>query len=288
MKNTTLAPAKPTLPDVNSALAAEWHPTLNGTLDVASILPMSGRKVWWLCGRGHTWEAKVSRRSQGSGCPVCAGKQVLPGVNDLATRFPRVAAEWHHERNGTLTASEVFPMSKKTAWWQCGHDHEWEAAIADRTGGAGCPVCAGRRVVAGVNDLGTSHPEIAVQWNTERNRGLTPQMVTAGSGRYVHWICADGHTWEAVVISRTLGSGCPACAGYCAKPGVDDISTTHPGIAAQWHHQRNRLIQLETVKPTSKRNVWWKCREAGHEWKAPVVSRTRANPGCFMCEAGLD
>ena len=33
----------------------------------------SQRKMWWLCERGHSWQATVNSRLSGSGCPVCGG-----------------------------------------------------------------------------------------------------------------------------------------------------------------------------------------------------------------------
>lgn len=56
------------------ALAKEWHPTKNGSLTPRDVTPGSGKKVWWICGKGHEWEATVNNRSRGRGCPYCAGK----------------------------------------------------------------------------------------------------------------------------------------------------------------------------------------------------------------------
>ena len=42
------------------------------------------------------------------------------------------------------------------------------------------PYCAGRKVLAGFNDLATLAPEVACQWHTTLNGSLTPDMVTAG------------------------------------------------------------------------------------------------------------
>lgn len=49
------------------------------------VLPNSHRKVWWICSKGHEWQAAVSTRNGGNKCPYCAGQKVLPGNNDLQT-----------------------------------------------------------------------------------------------------------------------------------------------------------------------------------------------------------
>jgi hypothetical protein len=57
------------LPD----LAREWHPDLNDR-DAASVLPGSGRTVWWQCLNDpqHIWQARVDARSNGQKkCPSC-------------------------------------------------------------------------------------------------------------------------------------------------------------------------------------------------------------------------
>ena len=58
------------LTEHNPELANEWHPTKN-KLTPYDYAPGSGRKVWWICSRGHEWKASVGSRSRGTGCPKC-------------------------------------------------------------------------------------------------------------------------------------------------------------------------------------------------------------------------
>ena len=55
-------------------LAREWHPTKNLPLTPDQVLPGSEKKVWWQCSLGHEWRATIHSRTDGCGCPVCAGK----------------------------------------------------------------------------------------------------------------------------------------------------------------------------------------------------------------------
>jgi hypothetical protein len=52
-------------------LVREWHPTKNGSLTPRNVTTDHPKKVWWLCENGHEWEAKVTDRIMGGGCPVC-------------------------------------------------------------------------------------------------------------------------------------------------------------------------------------------------------------------------
>ena len=106
------------------------------------VRPGSGQKVWWICGKGHEWEADISSRNRGNGCPVCAGKKIVEGYNDLKTKNPVLASEWNYDKNGELKPTNVTPNSHKRVWWKCQHGHEWEAIIKTRNNGNGCPECA--------------------------------------------------------------------------------------------------------------------------------------------------
>jgi hypothetical protein len=62
------------LETLNPSLAKEWHPTANGSLTARDVRPRSNKKVWWLCGKGHEWQASIDGRSRGNGCPYCSGR----------------------------------------------------------------------------------------------------------------------------------------------------------------------------------------------------------------------
>ena len=125
----------------NPALAAQWHPTKNGTRTPDDVPDFSMTKAWWLCEQGHEWEATIFSRSRGTGCPYCTNRKLLVGYNDLATVNPEIAAEWHPTKNGDLVPQAVFPSSNTSVWWQCKEGHEWQTQIFNRTTGSLCPTC---------------------------------------------------------------------------------------------------------------------------------------------------
>ena len=266
-------------------LARQWHPVRNGDLRPDQVLPGSHRSVWWRCERGHEWQAKIKSRTAGSGCPICANREVYLGCNDLATQFPELARQWHPTKNGALRPDQVVSGSSRKVWWVCAHGHEWKAAIASRAlSGNSCPVCAGRKVAAGENDLASHFPSIAAQWHPTKNGDLTPQQVTPSSNRKVWWRCELGHDYQAAVSSRTMnGSGCPYCADHCVLPGFNDLATRAPEVAAQWHPTLNGTLTPDMVMTGSHRKVWWIC-PLGHVWKAVIYSRTGTRKcGCPVC-----
>ena len=92
----------------------------------------------------------------------------------------------------------------------CGYS--WDAFPATLLRSCSCPCCTNRFAVEGVNDLSTTHPEIAAEWDYERNGELEPTNVVAGSSKRVWWRCPEGHEWQAVIYRRKAGGGsCPVC-----------------------------------------------------------------------------
>ena len=127
-------------------IAGEWDREKNGELTPSNVTFGSGRKVWWLCDKGHSYQTQVANRTKkmgGTGCPVCRGTQVSAD-NNLLVKFPSVAAQWHKTKNGERQPQDYRPKSGVKVWWQCDRyeEHEWEAASRTRTNsGSGCPKC---------------------------------------------------------------------------------------------------------------------------------------------------
>ena len=266
-------------------LARQWHPTKNVSLTPKQVLPGSHKTVWWICEKGHVWQAQIKSRVSGCGCPVCANRTTLPTENDLATQFPDIAAQWHPALNGPLTPQHVVPGSHRKVWWVCEKGHHWQASIASRTsGGTGCPVCAGKQVLSGENDLASLFPGIAAQWHPTLNGSLGPGQVTPYTNRKVWWRCPLGHDYRAVVTARTKhGSNCPYCSGRKVLPGFNDLATLAPELARQWHPTLNGSLTPEMVTAGSHQKVWWTCSH-GHVWQAVIHSRSGPRKcGCPIC-----
>lgn len=222
-KNLVIVTGYNDLATINPVLASEWDYEKNGDLLPTMVGVNSGKKVYWKCSFGHSFEAVIAtRNNQQTGCPYCANKKVLKGFNDLASQYPYIAKSWDYEKNGNITPEMVVYGSGKLYWWKCDKcGSSWKTAIRIRVRGFGCPKCAHDnlgeynsklKLIKGVNDFGTLYPEIASEWDYEKNLGLTPFDVIPGSNKRVWWKCSKGHEWQTTVVARTArGSGCPKC-----------------------------------------------------------------------------
>ena len=197
----------------------------------------------------------------------------------------KLMSEWNWEENKKIGLNpKTLTCGVKTrAFWTCKNGHTWESSINNRNTGYGCPYCSNKKVLAGYNDLLTTHPEIAKEWNYEKNNGLLPTEVTKGSNKKVWWICKNGHEWIAEIACRTgQQQCCPVCAGLKVLEGYNDLATTHPNLCREWNWDKNGNIKPTNVSKGSIKKVWWKC-EKGHEWEATINSRTNRNLGCPIC-----
>lgn len=194
----------------NKSLLEEWDYSKNEK-NPNEYARCSGKSVFWICLRGHSWTARIADRVRGNGCPYCAGKRPIVGVNDLATINPKLAKEWNYRKN-SKSPVDFLPNSGKKVWWICSKGHEWEAVIDSRARGNNCPYCAGQIVISGENDLKTLYPRIAKEWDYELNYPLLPTQIMAGSGKKVWWKCKHGHSWQVSPNNRTSQySNCPIC-----------------------------------------------------------------------------
>jgi len=264
----------------NRKLAKEWHPTKNAQLSPKDVSYGSVRTVWWHCKKGHEWQDSILHRSHGRGCPYCSHRRISLQFS-LLTINPEAAKQWHPTRNFPLTPATVMASSAKKAWWVCSKGHEWETRIGHRSNGVGCPYCSGRRATK-ERCLSVVNRQLACQWHPTKNGTLTPKDVAPASRKKVWWRCRQGHEWEAKISNRSIGRGCPYCAGKKATK-ENSLATVRPLLAKEWHPKKNELLTPDDVIYRSTRTVWWKCRK-GHEWQEEIRYRVkgRACPICVL------
>ena len=248
---------------------SKTHPKLANEAygwDPSTLTAGSNKKVKWRCTLGHIFEADVSNRVQGRGCPFCANRKVLKGFNDLATTNPELTKE----ANGWDPSGFTFGSKTKVSWI-CLLGHVWITSISNRPR-TGCPICANRVVVTGVNDLATTNPELA-----KEAYGWDPSSFSKGMNLKKEWKCALGHLFKTTINNRSNDRGCPYCSGNKVLVGFNDLATTHPDLAQE-------LIDGDAKKISkgSTRKYTWKCN-LSHTWKAGVDSRTNMESGCPSC-----
>ena len=168
----------------------------------------------------HGCEVEPSlARSDVADPPYCGDRKALKDCNDPRTTHPKIAREWNRERNGDLKPTDVIASSNKRVWWKCEEGHVWYGLVVNRArkgkADPGCPYCSGRKVLAGYNDLATTHPGIAAMWHPRMSKRLKPAGVQAVSRKLAWWRGECGHVYQMAVRDRVRAKPgyCPYCSG---------------------------------------------------------------------------
>lgn len=200
-------------------MAAQWHPGLNDILPT-QVTVASKTKVWWTGECGHDFFASVGARTvSGTACPYCAGQKILIGFNDLATTHPDIVKQWHPTKNIEYTPQSITAGTNKKVWWigECGHEFFVGVAERIRVGASkGCLYCAGKKILAGFNDLASNFPDIAKELSPSNK--LKADEVSAKSTVKYLWVCSNGHEYMKAVRDRTRNN---ARCNHCSSKVVD-------------------------------------------------------------------
>lgn len=200
-------------------IARELFDEENGGITARDITFGSEKELWWKCDNDHKYKLKVYRRVEIMGCPHCYSEKILfsSGIvknGNLLETHPEIARELCDEKNEGVTAENITYGMDRMLWWKCLEGHVYECRVSARTrNGKKCPKCYDSKgLVHGVNDFGTTHPDIASQLIDDKNDGITSKSVTFGSKRKLWWRCLEGHEYYAAVQDVVRGKAkCNLC-----------------------------------------------------------------------------
>lgn len=138
-------------------------------------------------------------------------EKIVQGINDIFTLVPKLKQEWDFEKNIKISPYNLSINSGRKVWWKCKKGHSSQAVIQTRRF-TKCPYCA-NRLASRENNLAVLYPDIAKDWNYEKNNGKSPEEFVAASGAKVWWKCKNcGYEWKAQISSRTSkNTNCPIC-----------------------------------------------------------------------------
>jgi hypothetical protein len=286
-KNSIVHAGYNDLATVNPTLASQLDPVLNGTITAQTIAAATHRDLAWRCPRaGHVYWATGSERTQGKqNCGICSGRTIVPGVNDITTTHPTIAAEIHPDYAKGHPPARISAGSEVRPEWlcpTCGRTYKMTAY--DRTHGEGCDPCRRARLRASKDNLAVTHPQIAAQWHPSRNNGPGPEEYTHGSNEVVIWLCqtSAAHWYPQRIDRKVAGYGCSLCSSRQLVLRVNDLATTDPLLVMEFHPTLNGAKNPELMFAGNE-PYYWKCLAAGHVKKQNVPNR-RKSRGCVDCE----
>lgn len=206
---------------------------------------------------------------------------------------------WDHESNDAALWDTVTVKARREVAWRCPEcELQFVARVLDMTSMSACPDCSERRRVTWEAELAhwkvtpvAEVPELMQVWADEYD----PRLVMVAEHTVRRFRCPEGHHPRITPLSF-LRSGCPSCRGNATRrerlEQVKADPETHAmnrEIASQWHYSMNAPLQLETISAGSRRTLWWKNWECGHEWQATPAEREKGQRlRCPTCRTILD
>ncbi len=342
----------------------EWNNEKNG-ISPKEVSYGSGLKKWWKCSKcGHEWEAVINHRTtRNQKCPMCYGiNNVKPGINDLKTKCPELAKEWHPIKNGDLTPSNISYKSGKKVWWLCPKGHEYQAKPRDRVEDeTKCPICSSRRSTSfpeqalyyyikkicpdalnrykdifdnkmeldiyipskklGIEYDGKNwhkteehHQRERIKYQLCSEKGILLLRVKDGKSDYwndvaskMFWVKNSKNKNDLQsIIQEVIDYLDPEINMFTKNPFNpkihsdvlvdlekdkmeiakyltdinDSIAKTRPDIAEQWDYEHNNPLTPEMFSKGSNESVWWICTVCGKSYKSVINHKNRDDSRC--------
>ncbi|WIB77950.1 zinc-ribbon domain-containing protein [Curtobacterium sp. MCPF17_002] len=284
--NSVVAAGYNDLATTHPHIARELDPVLNGTTTAQNIQAAARSSLAWRCPRNrHVYWATASNRTQGgTNCGICSNRTIVPGINDLTTTHPRLAAELDPVYEAGHPATKMCAGSGDRPDWLCPDcGHRYKMSLYNRSQGAGCEPCRRARLRRTRTSLADTHPDIAAQWHPTRNNGKQPEDYSQGSNDEVYWLCptSAAHWYPQRIDRKVQGYGCSLCSSRRLVLRVNDLATTDPLLVTEWHDYLNGSTRPELMFAGTDR-YWWKC-SYGHVKQQSVPNR-RKSRGCTDCE----
>lgn len=207
--------------------------------------------------------------------------------NDLS-----ILEQWDYDKNSDIDIEKIGYCSQKEVFWICPDEgHSYQARICKRVKGHRCIYCCNRALLVGYNDLLTRCPDIAIDWDYEKN-DKNPQYIKFSSSENAFWKCHTcGYRWEAKISNRAYNHvGCKECGKIQSiekrkniqREKTGGFSKNYPDLLQDWDYEKNIGVDPYKLNISDKNVYMWKCRDANHSFPATITYR-RSNDACVYC-----
>ena len=274
-------------------MAKEWHPTKNGDLKPSNVLAGSARKIWWLCPKGHEYQASLLHRGHGTNCPICnSGRQTSFAEQALFFYIKQVFPDAENRAKGVIGRRmelDIFIPSINTAieydgiFW-----HKKERIEKEKYKYQEC-----RRLgikLYRIKEANFTEKEITADemWHVDNLEDkdnlsflirqildkLDPRsniFTRQHAGRFYSPVDIDVKRDEFSIRH------------YMMELKKDSLADVYPKLAKEWDYDKNVNLTPQMFKPGSSQKVWWKCSKCGHQWKTDIYHRAKNNTKCPLC-----
>lgn len=265
-------------------IAQNWHPTKNKLLTPNDVIAGGGIKAWWICKRGHEWQATIGTRVNNcTGCPKCS----------LQTSRIEIAVY-----------SEIQALFTNVYWQEKIVGYECDILIKDKNIGIEIDGVYWHKKKIEIDNIksklfaenGTqlfrlrenglpllSERDISFKWS-DKTFPIISRMVQqilkfaklneAECLKLQNYV--DGNCLINEKLYRKIISNLPG-----PLPGRS-LADKNPTLAKEWAYDLNAPLTPEHFGPSANKSAWWRCQQ-GHTWKSVIQQRTFRQSGCLRC-----
>jgi len=244
----------------------------------------SNELVWWKCDEDHSFQFRISNLAKRGEfkCPICEDKMLVPGINDLNSQYPDLAAEFDITKNG-LTPDQILSKNRnEDIWWICQDGHEFSRSVWYRVmENRDCPICNRSKIVKGINDFQTAYPAVTKVWNYSINDKHPDEFSDRHRGTY-SFKCNLGHIYNSNLLTMIDNKfECLVCLGKIIQPGVNTLLDTDADLATEISPNEERS-PLEFTKQSAYAALW-KCPTCKGEYQYAIRDRSIGDDSCPYC-----
>lgn len=182
------------------------------------------------------------------------------------------------ERNNLekVDVANLYTNSSVYANWICSKGHFFKEKVSTMYRRKNkCFYCTGRSVWPGENDLQTLYPDLAKEFDVEKN-GISPIYISPKDTKTYMWTCENKHPSFPQSVEHRVNrkTTCPYCTERKVITGNNDLETLFPDIASEWDYENNKGVSPNDISPYTYKSYSWKCPK-GHTYTKRVIYRTK-------------
>ena len=256
--------------------------SLDNEMDPYTVTEKSRKNVKWICRNNpkHTWKTTFNARANGQGgCAICRDYNYAITFAEL---FPEYEKYYDKSKNNRPFHS-LAAKSNDTVWWICDKGHSFLRSVCylNVAGKFRCPVCTGRTIVAGENDLMSEYPELYDIWDYAKNEA-DPTMLSPKANVKYNFTCSKGHSY-ATYLNTLIDHNfrCFVCDNVIVQEGVNSLLDTNFELCREISENEPRK-STEFIK-SSAYSMLWKCPECSGEYHAEIREREVGDDSCPYC-----
>lgn len=132
--------------DQINKLLSEWDNSSNSDINPYTV--KWDEKIWWRCSKDNAhpkYQKSINQMVRGKWCPYCSEEILLPGNNDIYTKYPHIAKHWSFKFNKDLDPKNIVYIgnSKKIIVLECDKGHIMENYLSNFRKSVICRDCQG-------------------------------------------------------------------------------------------------------------------------------------------------